>query len=684
MADSEISIKARRGMSDTSPEAGPTSLRSSAPNPLRINLGTIGVDNGGGLQCFGQGPVPCLVSDGVSYVDNNDTSQGRFAQYRYAGPVYVTVDVPNTAELQVEYNLDGSAPSCSSAGAKACTFYHSGDLAIQLARAVSYSGKTRIVLYAASTTVQQTQGWFDYSMPNAATLPRCSNLTVWVCSSGSGPKQISVLNITDALSSVNKLQLTQSSFDTADETLGPLEPGPTVRIQILVATSLTDAALTEMREQLCAAVWNVSESSEQCQWQMWATVAAGANVEVWSDADQEWVMSNNGFGATSSVWTVSLTVLSESNSAASWTRYRITNQVNSAAFMQQFQLIPMVNVTVSGDSGVLTSYKQYFAHVTAPSPSQRRGTNSKYGCLTHYECGSGLFCSYFALWTWNGNDLYVGGGAGCDDCRSCFDSEIYTQDGACPEDKCGPRVGTYPRCWDSQSLLQNFTCPDKYRLNLDVIPGVKRGSAEVASLVSQPTTLRARFLTPFNRLIGAVIIRQKRTQKPIMSNSGIVCSLNNDTIAKYSSTADPSRGLICLGNLVDRAFYGTDSAFSQFSTLYDGKLNPFDFYKNSEFSDLSSQSPFGFFPHRYDYQTGKDKSSTLVEAEADNFLVYLDERISSRHAQDIITYLKDGGYLDKQTSEVTVEINTLNAATEMFCKFIFTFAWQVYNSLVFD
>ena len=241
-------------MSDTSPEAGPTSLRSSAPNPLRINLGTIGVDNGGGLQCFGQGPVPCLVSDGVSYVDNNDTSQGRFAQYRYAGPVYVTVDVPNTAELQVEYNLDGSAPSCSSAGAKACTFYHSGDLAIQMARAVSYSGKTRIVLYAASTTVQQTQGWFDYSMPNAATLPRCSNLTVWVCSSGSGPKQISVLNITDALSSVNKLQLTQSSFDTADETLGPLEPGPTVRIQILVATSLTDAALTEMREQLCCSV----------------------------------------------------------------------------------------------------------------------------------------------------------------------------------------------------------------------------------------------------------------------------------------------------------------------------------------------------------------------------------------------------------------------------------------------
>ena len=655
------------------------SIRSTAGNPLQLDLGDIGVDNGAVLFCYGQKSTPCNNPDGAAYVDSNDTSSSsaRFSEYRYAGPVYVTVDIPNTVGGKLHYNLDGSGASCSGSGVSAqnCGFYHNGDLAAQLGRAVTYGGKTRIVLYAVSSTAEQTQGWVDDALPNL--LP-CSNVAAWICGSDSVPNKVSVLNVTTALSSISKFQLTQSTYDDPGETLGPLEPGPTVRIRFIVSKRFSDEDLVNIRRRACAVVWNISADSEKCEWQVWATVDAGANVEEWSDESVAWVMSNNGIKSNSAAWTVTLNFLAESNSYADWIRYKITTEVNTEEFAVLYHLISMVNVTTSGDSGALTNYKQYFAHVTAPAPSKKRGIDSIYGCSTHYECSSGLFCSFFALRTWNGADVFVGSSAACDDCRTCLDSGIYTIAGSCPEDKCGPRVGTYPQCWDSDKLLVNYTCLNVYQLNLSAIQGVDKGAADVSALLAKPKSLRARFLTPFNRLIGAVIIRQKRIQQADTSSVN-VCSLPNDTVAKYSSAADPSRGLICLGTLPDNTFYGTDPAFAQFSSLYDGKLNAEDYYNSSEFANLSAQSPFGFFPHRYDYNTGNDKSVTLFAIEADNFLVFMDERISSKHAQEIITYLNDGNFLDQQTREITVEMNTLNAANKMYCKFIFKFTWQVHS-----
>ena len=657
--------------------AGPAALRADAPSALQLSLGAVGVDNGGGWFCHNKNTGPCFYADVVSLVDGNDTLPSRFAQYRYAGPVYAALDLQNVPGAQLHYNMDGSDAVCGGGGARACSFYHGGDLSVQVARAVSYGGKTRVVLYAASSAAEQTQGWVDGSLPDASKLPPCWNLALWVCGSDSVPNLITVINVTDALSGISKFQLTQSIYDNPSETLGPLEPGPIVRVKFLVAKRFTSANLSSIARRVCAAVWNVSGDSEQCEWQIWAALEAGTNVEVWSDADRRWVASSNGMNAKASVWTVSLTLLAESNSFAAWARYRTTREVNSADFVREFQVVSMVNVTTSGDGAGLTNNRQYFAHVMAPAPANKRGVDSIYGCMTHYECGSGLFCSYFALRTWNNADVYVGSMAACEDCRTCFDADQYTIDGSCPEDKCGPRVGTYPKCWDAQKLLGDNSCQSAYELNLSTIPGMDQGAADVSSLLAKPPTLRARFLTPFNRLVGAVIIRQKRTQQASTISSGNVCSLLNDSIARYSSTADQSRGLICLGDLPDNSFFGTDPAFAQYSSLYDGKLNPLDFYNASEFPNSSIPNPFGFFPHRYDLRSGKDKIESLFSSEADNFLVFLDEHISSSHAQKIITYLNDGNFLDQQTNEITVEMNTLNAASKMYCKFTFTFKWQV-------
>ena len=169
--------------------------------------------------------------------------------------------------------------------------------------------------------------------------------------------------------------------------------------------------------------------------------------------------------------------------------------------------------------------------------------------VTHFECAKSLFCSYLALKTFDfaqTQDQYVGYGYGCDSCKTCFDSEVYAIDGSCPQDKCGPRVGALPKCWDAQKLLANFSCSDKYALNMS---SVQSNNSLSVTTEATEKTLRARFLTPFNRLVGALMIKQKRLKVldyRSSNGSSEVCSFRNDSFSKYSRTADPSRGLICL------------------------------------------------------------------------------------------------------------------------------------------
>jgi hypothetical protein len=43
----------------------------------------------------------------------------------------------------------------------------------------------------------------------------------------------------------------------------------------------------------------------------------------------------------------------------------------------------------------------------------------------------------------------------------------------------------------------------------------------------------------------------------------------------------------------------------------------------------------------------------------------------------MITYLKDGNFIDEQTSEIQVEMSTINARSNILCRIVFTFTWQV-------
>jgi hypothetical protein len=660
-------------------------------NPLNLRLNVVGLDDGGLWQCYDGEAADCgyvQSSAATEYVTWNITSPDgseAFSKYRYAGAVYVGVDIPQIPGSEVRYSLDDSAPNCHDyvQDWQSCYRMSGQDGILYRSRAFQYDSKRRIVVYALNPFSERTNGWKYPDLGVINMSADCSQLRVWTCRAPfSSPSNTSILNITAALKNMKAYELTRNTYDM-DKSVGPLEPGPIVNIHFLVNTQLFDNNVRSLRSRICQSVWNRPENQERCNWQIWIDIEDGANIEIWSDDEPpSWHAYDNGL--TANVWTVSVTILMESNSHAARARHLLTKIVNSNDFILNFHVEKVKKVTLSGDYGALLNNNQYFAHVTAPWPIQKRDQRSVYGCTSHYDCAEGLFCSFFALKTWDqGNrqiqDQFLGMSYGCDTCNTCFDSEAYAIDGSCPQDKCGPRSGTLPKCWDAQKLLVNLSCSDKYALNLSGVESNNR----LKSPTEQPAnTLRARFLTPFNRLVGALVVKQKRMKmldyrSTNESSQEGVCNFRNDSFSTYSRTADPSRGLICLDNEGrDAEFFGIDPVFAAFSSLYDGKLNPFDFYKKNEFT--SSVNPYGFFPHTYDGQKGANKPLKEVVPEiSDDFLLFFDEHVTSVRASKMIAYIRDGNFIDEQTSEITIEMNTINARNNLLCKTVFTFTWQV-------
>jgi hypothetical protein len=208
---------------------------------------------------------------------------------------------------------------------------------------------------------------------------------------------------------------------------------------------------------------------------------------------------------------------------------------------------------------------------------------------------------------------------------------------------------------------------------------------------------KARFVTPFNRLIGALMITQERSAKA-------TCAVQNQHVQNFSSSV---RGTICRGEALDSSPFGVDPAFSISSTLYAGDLAPEDWYALSERSragDGTAGAPYGFFPMSYagrklvNRSQGANKSgqsannasgsslrraNTEVSGAGEVFKLYFDERIENAQAQKLLTYMTDGGFLDDNTRKVTVEMNTLNVQLNMMATFKFIFEFQVlfYTSL---
>ena len=441
-----------------------------------------------------------------------------------------------------------------------------------------------------------------------------------------------------------------------------LVPGPTVHVIFNTSKDLDSARAEKLKNRFCNFLWPedyYADKNERCSFQLFLQIAQ---------------------------LQVTITILMQSNGHATRARLLINEELSKSEFISEFGVVWSAN-----------SASVYAPSTFGLGKSQTWGAkakldmSSKHGCFTHEDCEDGMFCSTNTL---RDPSTFIGW-FGCDPCQYCFrDSDAV--DGACPRDRCGELAGRYPLCLDAVPFLRGFECKSKFRLNMSLVGDdetVPMDISNQSSSTGRPMKekTKARFLTPFNRLIGAIMITQER------SSTTVACTVQNQHFQNFSNSG---RGTVCRSDALDSSPFGVDPAFSISSTLYAGDLAPEDFYTMNERSrgkDGSLGAPYGFFP--VSYFGGNVRNGSVKEVEAQQratrsnatasdsscncFKLYFDERIESAHAQNMLTYMIDGSFLDDRTSKVTVEMNTLNIQLNMIATFEFIFDFQVYSCIIF-
>ena len=432
-----------------------------------------------------------------------------------------------------------------------------------------------------------------------------------------------------------------------------LVPGPSVHFMFNISKDLDSVRADKFKNRFCNLLWPetyYADRQERCSFQLFLQT-----VEL----------------------QVTMTVLMQSNGHATRARLLINEEFRKSEFRAEY--------------GVVWSATS--ASVHAPSTfglgkSQTWGAKAKldmssnHGCFSHEDCEDGMFCSNNPV----RNQTFVGW-FGCDPCWYCY-RDIDAVDGKCPRDRCGDLAGSYPLCLDAVPFLRGFECKSKFQLNMSIVRDDETIPSDLSNQSSSSGTemkekTKARFLTPFNRLVGAIMITQER------SSTTVTCTVQNQYIQNFSNSG---RGTVCRTDTLDSSPFGVDPAFSISSALYAGDLAPEDFYAKTERSqgkDGSPGAPYGFFPENYAGRNLKNGSLrevtapqsasnvTALDSSGNRFKLYFDERIKSAHAQKLLTYMIDGSFLDDRTRKVTVEMNTLNVQMNMMATFEFIFEFQV-------
>jgi len=206
--------------------------------------------------------------------------------------------------------------------------------------------------------------------------------------------------------------------------------------------------------------------------------------------------------------------------------------------------------------------------------------------------------------------------------------------------------------------------------------------------VKPPPKDKIRRMTPFNRIVGAVAISQKRR------NTAKCDKIFNKDVESFSAAVQ------CQSSGFSQEPFGRDPVLMPTSTIYNGKLKPELFYNSSERNNVtvnvSAQgggsvevtrlsTAQGFFPHTYDtVSRGPKDPSLIVNRHKDEFLAYFDVRNTRQQAKDMVTYLREGGFIDEYTSSVNVDFVTFNTNLNLFANVGFQFTWDIGGGIGWD
>jgi len=269
----------------------------------------------------------------------------------------------------------------------------------------------------------------------------------------------------------------------------------------------------------------------------------------------------------------------------------------------------------------------------------------------------------------------------CDTCSFCQTDALDSINKVCPTDLC-PKSGSFPTCVDARVLTPNIQCKDAY--DFEVYRYHPKGTS--VSVAPPPQDL-VRVVTPFNRLVGSIVLTTTKVTK------GQCFAVQNRDVQNFT------QGQCVTNELIDGTPTGMDPTYIATSSVYNGKLDVTQYYSMFErlnntkqvvrngvpFSITSASTPIGFFPHQYDQLKRAEKPTKEVwERDRNKFKAYLDGRASAEQIQAYYGYLRDGKFIDAETNTVEVELVTFNSQLNMFLYLSHIFTWKAGGSIAWD
>ena len=315
--------------------------------------------------------------------------------------------------------------------------------------------------------------------------------------------------------------------------------------------------------------------------------------------------------------------------------------------------------------------------------------SARYGtCAMHGDCDQTLVDSITQVQGQFCHKLW-----GCDTCSFCQTDGEDAVNGLCPKAFC-PDSGELPGCISALRMMQEdnaWECESTQEFEIWNYHTKGEGPQPVVAPPGQP---KVRFVNPYNRLVGPIMITQRRRLQ------GNCTQVVNEGI-KLWAEGGLSDGEGCrqgAGEYTDD-FYGLDPAFVPGTDLYDGNLVPEEYYQRSERLNKTVQEssskgivvvtsasvPMGFFPYKYDSSNQTFKApGTYRESEGSAFRIYFDTQISQSQAHNMLSFMKDGGFIDSLTSEIEVQLIAFNAELNRFTFLRFSFDWTIGGSIKWE
>ena len=231
-------------------------------------------------------------------------------------------------------------------------------------------------------------------------------------------------------------------------------------------------------------------------------------------------------------------------------------------------------------------------------------------------------------------------------------------DGVCPQALC-PDSGGFPECVNIESLFKEVkNCKSSYVFSVWKYADARAGTPPEVQPKAKP---RAKYVTPYNKLVGALMVTQRRKRQAS-------CAVGNSRLQDYLETS----GATCQSrDEVDTSPFSLDPTFQRFSSSYNGKLSVDSAYFDNERANDTDRNPLAFFSHVHDplkhqsaplkrLRPDSRKLVVLNQKIADHtkdakyihepsrslFKLYFDELPTGRQGDRMLAYLQDGKFID--------------------------------------